>query len=146
MMADNARADIEPQGNFFFQVFLLGFLTLIPLALVVLLYTTPVAVDARNALGLGLQRSPDLILYDAVCDTNNSRQRPTLTLLYWTRDPAPLTARFGDYRSPIFDSRAGLHTVDLYVQDKAGECPSVVLLRDESRGRVSSNPVEVVTP
>lgn len=122
-------------------VILLGVLTLGPLLIIIILFATNIYVPIGAALGVNIPSDDNLRVYDVECWLQ--ADNPQIYVLYWTNDPAPMIIRFDDTESIVFNSPAGINTIDVSIREEGIECPSAIILEDRSRNRQAGGSVRI---
>lgn len=125
-----------------YQTLVFGILIGVPLFIILVLFATNIYVGLGGALGLNIKRDANLIIYDVVCEDGTNLQQ--LNINFYTSDSAPIVVRFDGFESRPVTIDAGVNVLHVNIRGQK-QCPSVITLKDSSRGRVSSQTVEVFT-
>lgn len=137
----DAQQDISRSSSAI-VIFLILLVLLPPVICLALLFATDAYVGIGRALGVNLPADENLVIYDATCWQDGSRYR--ISIVYWTRESAPMSATVGERKSPSITANAGINTMEVFVSELEG-CPKSVILTDDSRNRIAGGSVEDIT-
>lgn len=140
-MAETQNEQERHDEAFTIALAFVGVAASLPLLILVLFFVTDLNVMAGRLLGMNLPTNEQLTIYNAICDPTGNH--PTVSLVYWSQDAAPLTVTYGDTESPIINVRAGVGTLDVSIRNQDA-CPTAIILTDKSRSRQAGLGVEVL--
>lgn len=123
------------------QMSFLFIITVLPLAAIILLFTTPLNTQVAELFGRGVDSDENLVIYDVFCTPGNGAQ---FYLTYWTSEAAPFHIEADDIRAAVtIAPAAGIYSMDFRLVNQ-NECPRVITLIDISRNRRAGRVVEVL--
>ncbi|HLA44532.1 MAG TPA: hypothetical protein VJZ27_13900 [Aggregatilineales bacterium] len=141
MQSIDRSGDIPSIWDTIYQVLILGIIIIVPLVVLFLMFATNLYVNLGGALGVNIERDPNLIIYDAVCQERGNLQE--LNLVFFSRDSAPFNLKYDGVESLRIVVDANINTLHVNIRE-SDSCPSIITLEDKSRGRVTSQTVEVI--